>query len=238
MKNVKLIVSFLVAGVLLCSPAPSVLYYAIGSVLNGLLSILIKRALQCPRPVGSRKMGYGMPSSHAQSLFYFTTLLIINPLKFANILPITAVFSMYTILSWYTFSFNRIADVRFSTICTCSRKLTLSYPQLFVHLFSKWRVDDRLHSLGQTVAGAILGTMCAAIAVYCELSFTQLIINKKLQIFLDGHGFGHDTDKGVHMYVIEVPFLWRVLIASVGMVYINRNLCLQLLYMCTPYVPK
>jgi dolichyldiphosphatase len=51
------------------------IYVIIGAVLNGFVGKLVKRVVRQPRPAGSRKKGNGMPSSHAQTLFYFTTVL-------------------------------------------------------------------------------------------------------------------------------------------------------------------
>jgi len=42
-----------------------------GAVLNGLLSKVLKRVINEARPAGARLRDPGMPSSHAQSLFFF-----------------------------------------------------------------------------------------------------------------------------------------------------------------------
>lgn len=51
------------------------LYYISFAVLNAILSKILKRTLKIPRPVGSKEGGFGMPSSHTQSLFYFFSIL-------------------------------------------------------------------------------------------------------------------------------------------------------------------
>ncbi len=55
------------------SPLP--VYYVVGGVCNAFLSKLLKITIKQPRPLGSLKGGYGMPSSHSQSIFYFTAIL-------------------------------------------------------------------------------------------------------------------------------------------------------------------
>ena len=44
------------------------------AVANAILSKVLKRAIKQPRPAGSTEGGYGMPSSHTQSLFYFFSI--------------------------------------------------------------------------------------------------------------------------------------------------------------------
>lgn len=53
---------------------PSVLFL-FGAVLNAVLSKLLKRWLNAARPEGARLADPGMPSSHAQSLFFFAAYL-------------------------------------------------------------------------------------------------------------------------------------------------------------------
>jgi dolichyldiphosphatase len=73
---------FLVSGatlaVLVTRPEPAVVLFVAGALLNALLGKLLKRALAQPRPPRSADAGltdYGMPSSHAQSLFFFAAFL-------------------------------------------------------------------------------------------------------------------------------------------------------------------
>ena len=47
----------------------------VGAVLNALLSKVLKRVLNMSRPTGARLADPGMPSSHAQSLFFFASYL-------------------------------------------------------------------------------------------------------------------------------------------------------------------
>ena len=75
----KFIVSSIAAVVLFTSTESwSPMFYILAAVTNGVLSKVIKNSLKIPRPVESKKNGYGMPSSHAQSFFFFLTALAVN----------------------------------------------------------------------------------------------------------------------------------------------------------------
>lgn len=53
------------------------LWAVIGCVLNMILSVVLKKILKQERPVSGVSSGHGMPSSHAQSIFFaivFVTL--------------------------------------------------------------------------------------------------------------------------------------------------------------------
>ena len=75
-ESAKIIVSS-TAGIILLSQSTSwkPLYYITGAVINAICSKLLKNIFKMPRPNESNKDGYGMPSSHAQSLFYFLSIL-------------------------------------------------------------------------------------------------------------------------------------------------------------------
>lgn len=54
------------------------LWAASGSVLNSALSTVLKRILNQERPVSTIRSDPGMPSSHAQSIFYTVTFCIVS----------------------------------------------------------------------------------------------------------------------------------------------------------------
>ena len=60
------------------------LYYILGAVLNGVLSKGIKEMVKQPRPNQSHRDGYGMPSSHTQSFFFFFTAVAFNASRFLS----------------------------------------------------------------------------------------------------------------------------------------------------------
>lgn len=51
------------------------IYYTMAGVANSILSKILKTIIKQPRPKHSPKGGNGMPSSHAQSISYFATVL-------------------------------------------------------------------------------------------------------------------------------------------------------------------
>ncbi len=51
------------------------IYYTMAGVGNSILSKILKTIIKQPRPKHSPKGGNGMPSSHAQSISYFATVL-------------------------------------------------------------------------------------------------------------------------------------------------------------------
>lgn len=60
------------------------MYYIFGAVLNGVVSKFLKNMIKQPRPPQSEKGGYGMPSSHTQSFFFFLTALTSNSSRFLS----------------------------------------------------------------------------------------------------------------------------------------------------------
>lgn len=60
------------------------MYYIFGAVLNGVVSKCLKNIIKQPRPPQSVKLGYGMPSSHTQSFFFFLTALTSNSSRFLS----------------------------------------------------------------------------------------------------------------------------------------------------------
>jgi dolichyldiphosphatase len=78
MPSTKWVVSGATVAVWLWRQDGAVLYFLLGSVLNALLSKLLKRAFKQPRPPGAQEQEPGMPSSHAQSLAFFAVYLSLS----------------------------------------------------------------------------------------------------------------------------------------------------------------
>lgn len=53
-------------------------YYILCGVMNSITSKALKSIIRQPRPKESKKPGYGMPSSHAQSISFFTCVLCLK----------------------------------------------------------------------------------------------------------------------------------------------------------------
>jgi dolichyldiphosphatase len=103
------------------------LYYINGAVMNAILSKVLKNIFKVPRPALANEGGYGMPSSHAQSLFYFVTIL--SCLGNKNISKDNRIYGYIGFV------------------------LTLAYAVIA----STWRVVTHLHTYTQTIVGALLG---------------------------------------------------------------------------------
>lgn len=76
-----------------------------GGVVNACLSTALKGILNHERPVSTLRSDPGMPSSHAQSIFYTVAFCIISMIKYFGINGITAatsalIFAMGSYFSW------------------------------------------------------------------------------------------------------------------------------------------
>lgn len=114
-------------------------YVVSGGVLNGVLSKAIKRVVRQPRPAGSRRPGNGMPSSHAQTLFFLSTTLVLLAADRRTAVP----------------PLVPIASLGYSVVAVAHR------------------VSEQLHSVAQTVVGAVLGTLFAAAFHRMEPAFVR-----------------------------------------------------------------
>ncbi|KAE9466997.1 hypothetical protein C3L33_01091, partial [Rhododendron williamsianum] len=87
----KWLVAALFGAVLICRHDAEALWAAIGSVLNTGLSTVLKRVLNQERPVSNLRSDPGMPSSHAQSIFFTVIFVVVSMLQWlgANGLAIT-----------------------------------------------------------------------------------------------------------------------------------------------------
>lgn len=103
-KSAKFLVSSTAGWIILTSSKSYIsIYYVFLAVLNAISSKLLKHILKQPRPTVHQRShnestgnfikenGYGMPSSHTQSLFYFYMILSLR-IKDINI---------YTIVYWF-----------------------------------------------------------------------------------------------------------------------------------------
>lgn len=70
--------SGLFAGVILLRHDAEAVWIAMGSIINAVLSIALKRIINQERPTSALKLDPGMPSSHAQSIFFIITVSILS----------------------------------------------------------------------------------------------------------------------------------------------------------------
>ncbi|XP_049383874.1 lipid phosphate phosphatase epsilon 1, chloroplastic-like [Solanum stenotomum] len=86
-----------------------------GVVVNDRLSTVLKGILNHERPVLSLRSDPGMPSSHAQSIFYTVAFCIISMVEYFGCNGITAVTSVLIIAMGSYFSWLRVSQ-RFHTL--------------------------------------------------------------------------------------------------------------------------
>jgi dolichyldiphosphatase len=55
-----------------------IMWVLLGAVANSLLSLILKKTLNHERPTPALRSDPGMPSSHAQSIFYAATILVLS----------------------------------------------------------------------------------------------------------------------------------------------------------------
>lgn len=70
--------SALFAGVILWKHDGEAVWAAMGSIINAILSIALKRIINQDRPASASKSDPGMPSSHSQSIFFIVTFSILS----------------------------------------------------------------------------------------------------------------------------------------------------------------
>ncbi|XWS42089.1 hypothetical protein CRYUN_Cryun17cG0138800 [Craigia yunnanensis] len=81
----KWLVAALFGGVILSRHDAEALWMAMGSIVNALLSVELKRVLNQERPVAGLKSDPGMPSSHAQSIFFTVVFTIASILEWLGV---------------------------------------------------------------------------------------------------------------------------------------------------------
>lgn len=101
----KWLVAALFAAVILSRHDAEALWAGMGSVINSALSVILKRILNQERPVSNLRSDPGMPSSHAQSIFYAVMFMIISMVEWQGINELTLVFAVASLvfgsyLSW------------------------------------------------------------------------------------------------------------------------------------------
>ncbi|KAJ8544786.1 hypothetical protein K7X08_017369 [Anisodus acutangulus] len=86
------------------------LWAASGSVLNAGLSKVLKKILNQERPVSTIRSDPGMPSSHAQSIFYTVMFCIVSLVEYFGLNGITAVISALIFAIGSYFSWLRVSQ--------------------------------------------------------------------------------------------------------------------------------
>ncbi|OMO56928.1 Phosphatidic acid phosphatase type 2/haloperoxidase [Corchorus capsularis] len=106
----KWLVAALFGGVLLWRHDTEALWAAMGSVVNALLSIVLKRVLNQERPVAGLKSDPGMPSSHAQSIFFTVVFIIASILEWLGVNQLSVSISVLALAFGSYFSWLRVSQ--------------------------------------------------------------------------------------------------------------------------------
>lgn len=114
----KWLVAALFGGVILWRHDVEAMWAAMGSVVNVMLSLKLKRILNQERPVSTLKSDPGMPSSHAQSIFFTATFTVLSIIEWLGISEITIAIGVLALafgsyLSWLRVSqlFHTVSQV-------------------------------------------------------------------------------------------------------------------------------
>ncbi|XP_027179871.1 lipid phosphate phosphatase epsilon 1, chloroplastic [Coffea eugenioides] len=86
------------------------LWAAWGSVMNMAMGIILKRLLNQERPVSNLRSDPGMPSSHALSISYITTYIILSVIQYWGLNGITAAISGIFLSIGSYFSWLRVSQ--------------------------------------------------------------------------------------------------------------------------------
>lgn len=124
----KLFVSGIATIVLYSTDSWGPLYYIICSILNGVLSKILKNTIKEPRPIESNKSGYGMPSSHTQSFFFFLAVVSLNASRFLGYKEavfLSLLMALYSCVASYwrvvagVHSFSQVKDICYLFFVIC-----------------------------------------------------------------------------------------------------------------------
>ncbi|KAE8685400.1 Lipid phosphate phosphatase epsilon 2 [Hibiscus syriacus] len=106
----KWLVSALFGGVILWRHDAEALWMAMGSIVNALLSVALKRVLNQERPVAGLKSDPGMPSSHAQSIFFTVVFAIVSILEWLGVNELSVSISVLALAFGSYFSWLRASQ--------------------------------------------------------------------------------------------------------------------------------
>ena len=164
-----------------------IIWISLGAVANSLLSVILKRMLNHERPSSALRSDPGMPSSHAQSIFFAATVLILS-CKYFRIHP---VFGYDLIMTWH---FNSPANTRRSirlrqhrwlkcvdnNICISISKVFFCGSSLPTKKMSKTKLDTPSVPKKQVILAFKFCTEKQVILPYLESAYTcknQLVLN-------------------------------------------------------------
>ncbi|KAK9670188.1 hypothetical protein RND81_13G184200 [Saponaria officinalis] len=89
---------------------PEAVWVVMGSVLNSVLSVVLKQILNQERPVSNRRSDPGMPSSHAQSIFFAFVFVALSMVEWLGVNEFTLIFAALSLAVGSYFSWLRVAQ--------------------------------------------------------------------------------------------------------------------------------
>nr|GEW35046.1 lipid phosphate phosphatase epsilon 2, chloroplastic [Tanacetum cinerariifolium] len=111
----KWVVAVTLSGLIFLRHDGLALWGATGSVLNYMLVIALKHILKQERPISDVNLGHGMPSSHAQNIFYTIFFVIMSVIEWQGLNSVTAVLSLLAAALGSYFSWLRVL-LRYHTV--------------------------------------------------------------------------------------------------------------------------
>ncbi|KMT09447.1 hypothetical protein BVRB_6g129190 [Beta vulgaris subsp. vulgaris] len=106
----KWLIAVLFGVVLLWRHDAEAVWVAMGSVLNSALSVTLKRILNQERPTANLRSDPGMPSSHAQSIFFAVVFVILSVVEWLGVNEISVIFAAVSLAFGSYLSWLRVAQ--------------------------------------------------------------------------------------------------------------------------------
>ncbi|XP_071724055.1 lipid phosphate phosphatase epsilon 2, chloroplastic-like [Rutidosis leptorrhynchoides] len=106
----KWIVSGLFAGLVLWRHDGEALWLVMGSVVNSILSVALKRIFKQERPFANLRSDPGMPSSHAMSIFFIFTFLIMSIIEWLGTNELSLALGVFTLTSASYLTWLRVSQ--------------------------------------------------------------------------------------------------------------------------------
>ncbi|KAA0036211.1 lipid phosphate phosphatase epsilon 1 [Cucumis melo var. makuwa] len=106
----KWLVAALFAAVILLRHDAEALWTAMGSVINAVLSIVLKRILNQERPIATLRPDPGMPSSHAQSIFFTVVFVALSAVEWLGVNAVSLSICGFSFIFGSYFSWLRVSQ--------------------------------------------------------------------------------------------------------------------------------
>ncbi|KAK9052538.1 hypothetical protein SSX86_029167 [Deinandra increscens subsp. villosa] len=106
----KWIVAVIFGGVVLLRHDALASWAVMGSVVNIMLSVTLKQIFKQERPVSRSNSGHGMPSSHAQAIFYNILFYLFSVVEWKGFSGVTVILSMFVVATGSYFSWLRVSQ--------------------------------------------------------------------------------------------------------------------------------